>query len=246
MKLMTSSFIIKVHRGWDTECVRHLNFFKSGFVFGELPAIPKISLRLSLYLLHFLCTTSSSTLLLLSSVCHPFSTPCVNSSSSFIASCSRLLPSNPPWTCTADKCFKSVIKIKKSARHLAGLNPRWGLVCHPLQYLIYSVILNHHSFGSADLPEFGGSLSLRRSKKRARVLQSAAKGHLVDLAVCSIAAHLAFVVWQHFGHCGTKNNLSSATGVVRKISEQEDKLSSKSVFKCKVFFPVWVLVWGQV
>lgn len=220
---MTSSFVIKVHRGWDTEGVRHLNLFKSGFVFGELPAIPKISLRLSLYLLHFLCTSSSSTPLLLLSVCHPFNTPCVNSSSSLIASCSCLLPSDPSWTCTADKCFKSVIKIKKSARHLAGLNPGWGLVCHPFQDLIYSVILNNHSLGSADLPEFGRSLSLRRSKKGAGVLQSAAKGHLVDLAVPSVAAHLALVVWQHFGHCGTKKK-SSVPGVVRKIKGLEDKL----------------------
>lgn len=229
MKVMTSSSVINVHRGWDTECVRHLNFFKLGFVFGELPAIPKISLRLSLYLLHFLCTTSSSTPLLLTSVCHSFNTPFVNSSFSIIASCSPLPPSNPPRTCTADKCFKSVIKIKKSARHQSGLNPGWGLICHPLQNLIYSVILDHHSFGSTDLAEFGGSLSLRRSEKRAGVLQSAAKGHLVDLAVCSVAAHLALVVWQHLGHRGTKKNRSSATGVVRERRGQEDKLSSKSL-----------------
>lgn len=83
---------------------------------------------------------------------------------------------------------------------------------------------------------------MRRSKERAGVLQSAAKGHLVDLAVCSVAAHLAFVVWQNLRHCGTKKNLSSATGVVRKINKQT---GGQVVFQIGVsmqsIFPVGVL-----
>lgn len=58
-------------------------------------------------------------------------------------------------------------------------------------------------FGSADLSKLWRSLRLRRSEESARVLQSAAKGHLADLAVRAVAAHFALVVWQHLGHFGT-------------------------------------------
>lgn len=59
------------------------------------------------------------------------------------------------------------------------------------------------SFGSADLPELWGSFCLRRCEKGACVLQSAAKGHLADLAVRPVAAHFPLVVWQHLRHRGT-------------------------------------------
>ena len=59
------------------------------------------------------------------------------------------------------------------------------------------------SLGSADLSELWGSFRLRRGEKGACVLQSAAKGHLADLAVRPVPAHLPLVVWQHLGHCGT-------------------------------------------
>lgn len=59
------------------------------------------------------------------------------------------------------------------------------------------------SLGSADLSELWGSFRLRRSEKGVCVLQSAAKGHLTDLAVRPIAAHFPLVIWQHLGHCGT-------------------------------------------
>jgi hypothetical protein len=59
------------------------------------------------------------------------------------------------------------------------------------------------SLGPADLPQLRGSLRLRRREKGVRVLKSAAKGHLADLTVRSVAVHFALVVWQNLGHCGT-------------------------------------------
>lgn len=50
------------------------------------------------------------------------------------------------------------------------------------------------SLCSAYLAEFWGSFRLRRPKERARVLQPAAEGHLADIVVRSVAAHLPLVI----------------------------------------------------
>lgn len=76
------------------------------------------------------------------------------------------------------------------------------------------------SLGSADLSQLRGSLRLRRGEKGACVLQSAAKGHLADLAVRTVAAHLALVVWQHLGHRGGRASLAQGN-LVEKTRRSE-------------------------
>lgn len=71
------------------------------------------------------------------------------------------------------------------------------------------------SLGSANLPELRGSFSLRRGEKGACVLQSAAKGHLADLAVRAVAVHFALVVWQHLRHCGNRGKKGNRTEKIR-------------------------------
>lgn len=68
-------------------------------------------------------------------------------------------------------------------------------------YNIYKLVLT--SFCSAYLAEFWGSFRLRRPEKRACVLQPAGEGHLADVVVRSIAAHLPLVVRQYLGHDDT-------------------------------------------
>lgn len=82
------------------------------------------------------------------------------------------------------------------------------------------------SLGSADLSELWGSFRLRRGEKGACVLQSAAKGHLADLAVRPVAAHLPLVVWQHLGHCGTTEKKDHQ---ISKCQQQQKKSISKSL-----------------
>lgn len=102
--------------------------------------------------------------------------------------------------------------------------------CHsvPLSCFFFFFFLNpaFTSLGSADLSELWGSFRLRRGEKGACVLQSAAKGHLADLAVRPVAAHLPLVVWQHLGHCGTTEKKDHQ---ISKCQQQQKKSISKSL-----------------
>lgn len=103
------------------------------------------------------------------------------------------------------------------------------------------------SLGSADLSQLRGSLRLRRSEEGARVLQSAAKGHLADLAVRAVAAHLAFVVWQHLGHGGGKACLAQRTWSEKHEARGACLCSAADPPRCSGDAPaVWRLsLWGS-
>lgn len=85
--------------------------------------------------------------------------------------------------------------------------------------------------GSADLSQLWGSFRLRRSEEGACVLQSATKGHLADLAVRSVAAHFALVVWQHLGHCGTYRRANPLRKEGVKKEATQSRLPSSGRFR---------------
>lgn len=94
------------------------------------------------------------------------------------------------------------------------------------------------SLGSANLSQLRRSLRLRRGEKGACVLQSAAKGHLADLAVRTVAAHLALVVWQHLGHRGGRASLAQENLVEKHEGLSASLCSAADPPRCSGDAPV--------
>ena len=76
----------------------------------------------------------------------------------------------------------------------ARLHSGRRLLPHPLQHVVYPVILDHHSLGSADLAQLGGPLGLVASEEGVGVLQAAAEREVGTFGVCAEAAHLVLTV----------------------------------------------------